>query len=294
MSIVVTTLSALTLLLVLASTAYLELRLRRLRQRLPQDVVKEIKNFSKHAAWTADADDDQPTIDRNLWSQIESLTALYRLIDGQVALPSTRRWAASPDILLRLVRHIQRNPVQTIVECGSGTSTIVIAHALKLLGRAGHIHTIENNPFFARQLQAELEARNLQERVTVIVAPLVEKRYENFEQIFHWYDLSAARIPDQIDLLFVDGPYGKVNRHARFPAGPELLPKMAPTGHIFVDDAKRSDESALGRLWRTYYPDLGIRTLDVEKGALEMFFLDQKVKSFLPCEGGEAPRDLPV
>jgi hypothetical protein len=123
-----------------------------------------------------------------------------------------------------------------------------------------------------------LNARGLESLVTIIVAPLIEKRYEGFEHTFHWYDLGAAQIPNDIDLLFVDGPFGKVNRYARFPAGPELLPKLAPHGHVFIDDAKRNDEAELGRLWRTFYPDLGVRALKVEKGALEMFFLEEKIR----------------
>ncbi|MCC6947035.1 MAG: class I SAM-dependent methyltransferase [Bradyrhizobiaceae bacterium] len=253
-----------TIILIVGSAYFLERRMKRFRLRLEEEIAT-----------------NQTSIDRTLWPQIEALISLYRAIDGRDTFPPTRRWAASPDILLHLVRHIQHNPVRTIVECGCGTSTVVMAHALKNFGRESHILTIENDPAFAEQLQKELRSRGLEDYVTIVVAPLIEKRYPDFGHTFHWYDLGAAAIPDNIDLLFVDGPYGKVNSHARFPAGPELLPKMAPNGHIIVDDAKRKDESELGRLWRTYYPDLGVRTLDVEKGALEMFFLDEKVKPFL-------------
>jgi hypothetical protein len=38
------------------------------------------------------------------------------------------------------------------------------------------------------------------------------------------------------------------------------------------------------RLWRRYYPDLGIRTLPAEKGCAELFFLDRKIEDYLPAE----------
>jgi len=253
-----------TIALIVGSAHFIERRIKRFRVRLEEQIQT-----------------NQTGIDRTLWPQLEALISLYRIIDGQPTFPPMRRWAASPDVMLLLVRHVQRSPVRTIVECGSGTSTIILAHTLKNLNRDGHIYTIEDNPTFAEQLRTELNARGLEDFVTVITAPLTEKRYEGFEQVFHWYDLNGAPIPDNIDLLFVDGPFGKVNRYARFPAGPELLPKLAPQGHVFIDDAHRKDEAELGRLWRAYYPDLGVRKLDVEKGAIEMFFLDKKVELFL-------------
>jgi hypothetical protein len=226
-------------------------------------------------------------MDRIFWPQVESLIALYRILDGKPTLPSTRRWAASPDFLLHLVTHISRHHPKIIVECGAGTSTVAMAFALRDRSDA-HIYSIENHPRFAADVREELARRKLDKLVTVINAPLIQHSYPGFEHSFEWYDLSDASIPDGIEMLVVDGPFGFLNKYTRYPAGPELLKRMAKHGHIFVDDALRPDEAALGRLWRSLYPDLGVRELRAEKGALEMFFLDSKITQFLPPGVGSA------
>lgn len=222
-------------------------------------------------------------VDRSFWPQVESLITLYRLIDRQPTLPSTRRWAASPDFILHLFHHIQRHRPRIVVECGGGTSTVAMAYALAGNENA-HIYCIENHPRFAAELELELKEKGLSGRVTVIVAPLTERRYPDFPTAFHWYDLSAVSLPTEIDMLVVDGPFGMLNEFARYPAGPELLPRLSARAHIFIDDAGRPDEASLGRLWRALYPDLGVRELRAEKGATEMFFLDEKIKDFMPVD----------
>lgn len=226
------------------------------------------------------------TIDESLWPQIESLTSLYRVLDGKEYLPRTRRWAASPDFLLYLSEHILKEKPSKIIECGGGSSTVIMAISLKQAGNGGHIWTIENHPLFAGKLVSELERRGLNDYVTVISAPLSDKRYEGFDHPFKWYTFDENELPDDADLLVVDGPVGTLNPFARFPAGPELLPRLSKSASIILDDASRKDEQGLGKLWRSIYPDLGVRTVRAEKGIVEMFFLDHKIKAFL-----NAPKD---
>src|SRR5262245_11562817 len=71
---------------------------------------------------------------KTLWAQFESMTKLYRLLDGKADLPNLRNWAVSPDFLLHLVRHIQQHEPKRIVECGSGSSTVATALALRTFG----------------------------------------------------------------------------------------------------------------------------------------------------------------
>jgi len=84
----------------------------------------------------------------------------------------------------------------------------------------------------------------------------------------------------------VDGPIAIVHTDARYPAGPELLPKLSRTGHIFIDDAKRHGERNMVERWRKLYPNLAVRELPAEKGCLELFFLDATAS---PAESIIAP-----
>ena len=226
--------------------------------------------------------------DRSIWPQIEALTSLYRLLDGKVDLPPTRRWAASPDFLRHVAEHIRRRAPKTIVECGSGTSTVAMAHLLRAFGQAGHIYSIENHVPTIDAVRAQLQRHDLERFVTLLAVPLVERRYPGFKTIFHWYDLGADTVPAPIDLLIVDGPFSMINEHARYPAGPELFPRLSRDGHVFVDDTARAEELQMLRLWRKLYPDLGIRDLPAEKGCAELFFLDRKIEDYLSDEWREA------
>lgn len=225
-------------------------------------------------------------VNQSLWSQIESLVALYRVLDGRVDFPSTRVMAASPDFMLHVVDHIRRHAPQRIVECGAGTSTIVMAHMLRTLNCDAHIYAIENHAPTIERLTEQLRRHQLERFVTLVAVPLVEKRYVGFETIFHWYDLGSGAIPSSIDLLVVDGPFSGVNAYARYPAGPELLPKLSRKAHIFVDDANRREEAQMILLWQKLYPDLDSRRLRAEKGCVELFFLDREIAP--PREHGAA------
>lgn len=279
-------LGALNLALLAAALAMLS----RIRRRMKRARKAERAMRQRIEEWTdpdRNAAASQRTFDRSIWPQIESLVSLYRLLDGKVELPTTRGWSASPDFLLHVVRHMRRHAPKKIVECGSGASTIVMAHTLHSLGNDGHIYSIENFAPIAEEVREQLRRRNLERFVTLIVVPLAEKRYDRFEAVFHWYDLDPNALPSDIDLLVVDGPFSMGDPNARYPAGPELLPKLSRDAHVFVDGAERPDQSAMVRQWRIIYPDLGIRRLATGKGGLELFFLDRKIEAYLPREWKE-------
>lgn len=223
----------------------------------------------------------QRVMDESLWPQIESREILADKLGGHGKIPPTRLWAASPDFLLLLVEHIQNSAAERIVECGGGASTIVLAEALRASGRKGSIKSIENHPRFCRLLKDEIDKRGLGEWVEVICAPLVERCYEGFPDPFYWYDLDVKQDIGAVDMVVVDGPFGKLREFARYPAGPEFLPLLREGGRVFLDDAKRKDERRLPRLWRDNYPDLGVRAHRTEKGALEVFRLEEVVKEYL-------------
>ncbi len=241
----------------LALLAVVIVMLRRMKQRLIQ-VSETQRRERRHP----------------LWPQVESLMGLYQLLNGKADLPSLRGVSTSPDILLHVVRHILAHAPKRIVECGSGSSTVAMAQALRAFGIDGHIHSIESYEPSAAALRDQLRRHDLERFVTLIVVPLVEKHYDGFDAPIGWYDLAPGAIPDDIDLLLVDGPMAIVHHNARYPAGLALLPKLARSGHVFIDDAKRRGERNMVERWRKLYPNLGVRALPAEKGCLELYFLD--------------------
>ena len=97
-------------------------------------------------------------------------------------------YAASP-LLLGALAPLARN-ARTIVECGGGLSTVVMAAA----NPNADIHTLEDNPVFADHLAGELKRYGLA-NVTIHCKPLVGG----------WYDMAGLPSLDGA-LVFIDGP----------------------------------------------------------------------------------------
>lgn len=144
---------------------------------------------------------------------------------------------------------IRRQRPKLIMELGSGSSTVLFAAALRANG-SGRIISIEHDSAHARQTAALLEQAELSDRVELVLAPLADVTLNG--RTFQWYGLDPrlATLSEKIDLLFVDGPPGKVQSLSRFPALPMLAPHLSPRAVVIVDDGAREDETQMVELWR--------------------------------------------
>lgn len=208
-------------------------------------------------------------------ANVELVLAFYRTIDGDPVLPVTRRLVSSLDFVRHIVQHIRAQRPRRIIDCEGGISTIAMAYAAQHIPGT-HIWSICSNPQIAMDLRGELEQRGLSDRATIIAAPLVERDYPGAIKHGHWYDLPSDALPESPDMLVIGEAFGEHQRHARYPIGAELLPKMAHTAHIFLAPGLHDDEQRLASLWRGVVPDLGVRELGAS-GGREMFYLDHKM-----------------
>jgi predicted O-methyltransferase YrrM len=193
--------------------------------------------------------------------QLEALLAIYAEIQVR-GLPPTGGWAASPDFLRRLVDETMRADRQTIVECGCGVSTVVLARCAQMRG-SGHVFSLEHNAQFAAATRAELERRGLDGHATVIDAPL--QHYELDNGAYDWYSLANLN-SRRIDLLVVDGPPSTSNPLARYPALPLLESHLHSGSTVLLDDTARAGEREMIRLWIARNKQLRVEDLDCEKG----------------------------
>lgn len=199
------------------------------------------------------------------WRQVESLQNLYALLTPRQAVPAMRGWAASPDVLLWIVGHVLEQRPRTVLECGSGVSTLWTAYAMERVG-SGRVISLEHDPYYADRTRELLARHGLTAYAEVRTAPLVPVRLG--DQEWQWYDTDALAELPPIDLLFVDGPPAATGPRARYPAGPLVADHLAPEAVILLDDAVREDEREIGRLWAD---ELGLAVehiKDLEKQAL--------------------------
>lgn len=193
--------------------------------------------------------------------QQEALHGLYRELKLDRSLPATRGWAASPDFLLAITRHALMRRPHTIVECGSGVSTIVLARCAQL-NQQGHVHSLDHDAKFAQHTRNELHRLELSSWATVIDAPLVP--VQRGSETWLWYD-DRELPPDQIDLLNIDGPPPDGSTAPRYLAA-KLLERLARGGSAFVDDSNRPAEQQALKRWRAEFPSFQETFLDCEKG----------------------------
>ncbi|MDC8756858.1 class I SAM-dependent methyltransferase [Janthinobacterium fluminis] len=199
----------------------------------------------------------------NLFRQLEALQGLYVDLRLERSLPGTRGWAASPDFLEELVRHAFAARPRVVVECSSGTSTLVLARCMQLNGR-GKVYSLEHDAQYAEQTRQQLQLHGLAEWAVVLEAPLREHALGNDN--WPWY--VADFLPEEaaIDMLVIDGPPLATRVLARYPAGPLLFRRMAADGTVFLDDAGRPDEQAILRRWKSEFPMFEQTSRPCEKG----------------------------
>ncbi len=198
-----------------------------------------------------------------LFRQIEALQALYVDLDLRHGLPGTRGWAASPDFLLELARHALAERPGVVVECSSGTSTLVLARCMQLNG-GGKVYSLEHEPRYAEQTRQQLRRHGLADWAEVLDAELLPQAFAG--QSWPWYATAGLPTGPAIAMLVIDGPPQATAPLARYPAGPLLFPRLAPRAAVFLDDAGRPDEQAILRRWGAEFPELQQSSRPCEKG----------------------------
>jgi hypothetical protein len=191
-----------------------------------------------------------------------SYKSLEKSLEFKSALPVTENWSAAPDFLKIISDYCLNHKPETIVECSSGTSSLVLSQCCKL-NNHGHVYSLENGEEFSLKTKDHLVEYTLDEYCDVIVSPL--KKYEVNGENYQWYDLKE--LPDiEIDVLVVDGPPGFIQKNSRYPALPLLRELTATDCVIFLDDAAREDEQELVELWLKECPEFNAQYVDNERG----------------------------
>ncbi|OMI36597.1 hypothetical protein SPAR_25386 [Streptomyces sparsogenes DSM 40356] len=200
----------------------------------------------------------------NRFRQVEALTNLYRIIPVKHAMPRPTKWTASPDFLLFLVSHIQERRPLSVLDLGSGASTVWMANALRHFEIPGKIVSIDHDKDFGSATAATLRRQGLSEYAQVRIAPLVEVDIEG--ERWQWYDPARMEDVENCDMVVVDGPPGFLQPLSRYPALPLLESKTNSDARIFMDDASRPDERRIVERWCRQYPDWSSEFIDHEKG----------------------------
>ncbi len=200
------------------------------------------------------------------YRQVEALANLHSLLRPTAPLPSTRGWAASPDVLLYLAQDILTRRPTVVVEFGSGTSSVVMGLALVQAG-GGRLVSFDHDEQWAQRTRDVVAAHGLGDVVTVAHAPLTPTGSSNADAKGRhptWY--GGVEVPDGVGLVFVDGPPSTRDPHARQPVLAAVRPHLLPGAKVVLDDADRSGEREIVRRWCAADQTLTSTHLPAEKG----------------------------
>ncbi|RJK95345.1 class I SAM-dependent methyltransferase [Vallicoccus soli] len=199
------------------------------------------------------------------FAQTEALLNLLCLVSPRSALPATRGWAASPDLLLTYVSEVLAAPPGTdVLELGSGTSTLWAAYALEVRGGEGRVLALDHDERFLERTRAALERHGLAARAEVRHAPIEDLEVAGGTQ--PWYAVRALEGVSGLGVVLVDGPIGSMHPRSRYPALPLLRDRLVPGAVVLLDDAGRPEERELVDDWAREHPELSVEHLGHEKG----------------------------
>lgn len=172
----------------------------------------------------------------------------------RLPLPFGGGWALTGDSAAILAREVILGKPKTVVELGSGVSTLVVGQILARQG-TGKLISVDHDAEWAARTRANVVELGLESVVTVIHAPLTQVDSGGRQSKWYGLDPDLLASVDQIDFLIVDGPPQK-NREktaTRFPAFPVFRDKLSRKAIVFVDDAARSTESSMIKEWLGLY-----------------------------------------
>lgn len=201
--------------------------------------------------------------------QVESLFALYEILQPTHPFPSMGGWSGSADFLRCIMDVILEHKPEVIVEASSGVSTVVAAMSCRRNG-TGKVFSLEHHAEFAALTRREIDKQGLSEFSTVIDAPLKDHKIDG--ESIPWYGFDDSILPGPIDVLIIDGPPAALHRFSRFPALPLLRRAMSDHCLVILDDADRLQERMTISRWRSLYPELVVKQLTAKKGLAVITF----------------------
>ncbi len=193
------------------------------------------------------------SVEQHLLDNTYCRMLLNNLFEGYQHLAITKS-SISFFALAMITNDIIINNRRTVIEFGSGLSTIIMARLVKMNNLPTKIYSVESDVKWFTLLNSILSKENTTEYVTTILAPL-EKTGKSKNDL-KWYDENAIskQLPKDLlfDLVIIDGPpaHEKDKRLSRYPALPFISNKLNTNYSVYLDDAGRIGETEVLKHWK--------------------------------------------
>lgn len=173
-------------------------------------------------------------------------------------------WSIDSFLAKFLINHLLEFQPNTILELGSGSSSILIAKTMEILNKKYEHFAIDHEKRFLDLSKQYAKLNGVADKIQFLECPLGE--VEGIEGV--WYKgLKNQFGGKQIDLLIVDGPPAGVQKHARYPALSMLYPYLSQNCTVILDDTCREDEKEIALKWADEFPEFNLEFLNGGHGA---------------------------
>jgi len=170
------------------------------------------------------------------------------------SIPTTS-WSMRFMNMHAILESLDRLQPRTVVEFGSGISTLLIASWLRESG-GGQLISFDHDKEWAKRTQQHLDRANLSDFVSLHCVPLVETEIDG--RTVFWYATEPAHFDAApVDFAVVDGPpaHLSIAGMSRLPALATLNPYLSDKFFVALDDAHRAGEKEILRCWTVKSPD---------------------------------------
>ena len=205
-------------------------------------IVKRIKRFFSRLREKINEINGKLNLNSVMNADNLAMLQIEGLSDDIGYIPFTE-YSLSPYTIAHILNDIIINDRKTIVEFGSGTSSIYISKLIKSNNLDAYLYSIDHD----KNWQELLNVRYLNDskQVVFVHAPLVETKNGVLESQ-KWYDeiilKEVIQSNKKVDLIIVDGPPGDVSDFARYPAINFIINNLSDTGAVLIDDTHREYE----------------------------------------------------
>jgi predicted O-methyltransferase YrrM len=148
------------------------------------------------------------------------------------------------------------NSRKTILEFGSGISTIMMGRLIKKNNTGARIISVEHNREWADSVQASIQREALEDIVSILYTPLNHCATSVDSNLWYELDGHAGVFANAVfDMVVIDGPpaYELSKERSRFPAFPFIYDKLSDSSSVFLDDADRWGEKEIISRWEKEY-----------------------------------------
>ena len=159
----------------------------------------------------------------------------------------TTSFSFSRNSLIWLISRLQKSRPESILEMGSGLSTV--AHAIYSIQSQKNVRisSIDHDQSWLEVTSGMLQKRNgFTDLLEFYHSPITKGDFGDWGRGYSW----PEKLNGPFDWLLIDGPPSHVGRASTLPIA---WPMLSQGANIFLDDAERPGEQAAIKKWSAFY-----------------------------------------